>query len=63
MRGGLWSGQIWRFMMSQEQEKETSDSPVEIGLKCQFCGETFETNAQLEQHQMNCRERKEQEAL
>jgi len=44
------------------QERDTTDRPVEIGLKCPFCGQTFEAQSQLEQHQRNCRERKEQEA-
>lgn len=44
------------------REKDLTDRPVEIGLKCPFCGQTFESKAQLEQHQRNCRERKEQEA-
>jgi len=44
------------------QERDTTDRPVEIGLKCPFCGQTFEAQPQLEQHLRNCRERKEQEA-
>jgi len=61
MRRTLWFQTDWE-VPKVSREKETTDQPVEIGLKCPFCGETFETNAQLEQHQRNCRERKEQEA-